>query len=588
MTLRWKARILKILVFAATLMAILGLISLGSQAQLFPIPEVERLEVPDPVPVAPAPTRIPEQRGIPNPVGISTGISSLDPFCRQPVAEQERKEQLRQAALGSDPGWAAYTQIVTEHRQQLEQCRRQRWPQIQAVWLRLYPCDGNPGVLDQVFDQIVNLGYNRVLIETFYDGQSILPGLEGSPWPSVQPNQDLLAMALTMARRRGISAYAWVFSMNLGYSYSQLPDRQAALARNGFGRTSLLDPATATLADLDDAVGPDQVFIDPYSAQARQDYLSLLRGILRRQPDGVLFDYIRYPRGTGPSSVAGTVRDLWIHGEAARSGFLDLAANPYTREVFHLFLNQGYVTVNNLRELDARFGPTDPSWRQPGQPQDRAPGLELSLASVGANLDLTAALAASTVQGELRRDPEANGEQDNPDDPAPTPTPVPDPVTRQARLEQLLWPLAVEYAQQGILDYLTTIREPVQHQGIPAGAVFFSDANRRVGAEGYDSRLQPWDRFDPSLEWHPMAYALCEDASCVADQVGQVLAQAGSSTLVCPALAGLWGQSLANRPMLEVQMQTLQQRYPQLSCVSHFAYSWVARQSDQDRKACRV
>ncbi|NJL99490.1 MAG: hypothetical protein HC924_12160 [Synechococcaceae cyanobacterium SM2_3_2] len=628
---RWATGLVRAMVglVSAIVLWALGWGGWGVQAQLFPTsPQSSAVETagPEPVPVSPAsayPAQAPSPLS-PSLVGIPAPSITLDSFCRQPPEAQARKEQLRQQSLESDAAWAAYTQVVGEHRLQLEQCRRSRWPQIQAVWLRLYPCDGNPGVLDQVFDQIVNLGYNRVFIETFYDGQSILPGQEGSPWPSVQPNQDLLEMALTLARRRGISAYAWVFSLNMGYSYSQLPDREGALARNGAGDTTILDPSTATLADLDDAVGPDQVFIDPYSPQARQDYLSLLSGILRRQPDGVLFDYIRYPRGTGASSVAGTVKDLWIYGESARAAFVGLGANPYSQDLLNRFLDQGYVTVNNLLELDSRYGPTDPSWRQPGDP---LPSPDVPLSGPLAIEPLTvepletpfvfdldgqtgslASGASGTVQAELRRDPadkvegflpsttpdlansEGNDSALNPDQEAEesTPMPISDVATRQARVQSQLWPLAVSFAQQGILDFLDQISEPVQNQGIPAGAVFFPDGNARVGEMGYDSRLQPWERFKQGRERHPMAYALCEDASCVAEQVGRVLAATPPNTLVCPALAGLWGQALSNRPMLEVQMQTLQQSHPQLSCVSHFAYSWVSPESDRARKACQV
>ncbi|MFS8882037.1 hypothetical protein NW849_01375, partial [Synechococcus sp. R55.3] len=254
--------------------------------------------------------------------------SLLNAFCQQPPAEVARKSQLRQQANRSDVAWAEYAQILDEHRAALIACRSQRWPQIQAIWVRLHPCDANPGVLDQVFDQVVNLGYNRVFIETFYDGRSILPDGAGGIWPSLQPNADLLDLALKAARRRGLSAYAWVFSLNFGYSYGQRPDRQVALARNGRGITTVLDPATALSEDLG---SPGEVFVDPFHPLARRDFAELVRRILQRQPDGILFDYIRYPRGSGGSSVAATVRDLWIHGEAARKAYLDLAENPAGR-----------------------------------------------------------------------------------------------------------------------------------------------------------------------------------------------------------------------------------------------------------------
>ncbi len=55
----------------------------------------------------------------------------------------------------------------------------------------------------------------------------------------------------------------------------------------------------------------------------------------------------------------------------------------------------------------------------------------------------------------------------------------------------------------------------MERQGIPAGAVFFPDGNRLVGNQGFDSRLQAWDSFPPSLEWHPMSYANCNDTTWI-------------------------------------------------------------------------
>lgn len=486
-------------------------------------------------------------------------VSSLGPFCQQPPEAVARKEQLRQRSLQSDAAWAEYTQLLSQHRAALEACRQTRWPQTQAIWLRLYTCDTTPGILDQIFDQIVNQGYNRVFIETFYDGQVLLPEGESDPWPSVQPDADLLDQAITAARRRGLGAYVWMFSLNYGYAYSQLPDRQQTLARNGSGNTSLLNPATATIEDISTLAIPDQVFVDPFHPQARQDYLRILTQALRRQPDGVLFDYIRYPRSAGAASVASTVKDLWIYGEAARASFIDLGRDPVSQATLSRYLDQGFPTADDLIRLDQTFSTSHYRWRQPGAPDPTPTPVPSPSPSPDPAISPT---------------------------PTPTPTPTLSASRRLRTLQPQLWQLAVDFARFGIVDYLNTIAAPVQAQGIPAGAVFFPKGNARVGESGYDSRLQPWDRFDPALEWHPMAYAKCDELGCVGDQVQRVIAAADPQTFICPAIAGLWGQSLDQRPMLELQMQELGGRFPQLPCVSHFAFSWLHPASDQQRKSC--
>ncbi|MGQ9836521.1 MAG: hypothetical protein ACUVRV_00785 [Cyanobacteriota bacterium] len=550
----------------------------------------------------------------------SLATAGLNAFCQQSPAEVARKAQLRQQAHQSDRAWADYTQILAEHRAALIACRSQRWPQIQAIWVRLHPCDAKAGVLDQVFDQVVNLGYNRVFIETFYDGRSILPPSDFPGgvgiWPSIQPNADLLQLALKAARQRGLSAYAWVFSLNFGYSYGQRADRQAVLARNGWGITTVFDAATAHLQDWG---SPDEVFVDPFHPQAREDFAGLIEQLLRRQLDGLLFDYIRYPRGSGGASLAATVKDLWIYGDAARQAYLNLAENPAGRALLERYLTQGYVTVTDVLQLDALYG-EEPRWRWPGDPKPDLPGMpspeeilssqmldwaisdEPSEKSAVATLDSNSSNSnppsnlgslndSIDLDSLVDREPEQKQKeaQEEPQevDPTPLPSPTLNAAARQERWQKQLWSFSVEFACQGLLDYLNQAAEPARTRGLPTGVVFFPDANQSVG-EGFDSRLQPWDRFDPQMEWHPMAYAKCEDASCVVQQVKQVLAVASPTTFVCPAIAGLWGQSQRQRPSLEVQMAELARQFPQLFCVSHFALPWIEPELERSRQACQL
>ncbi|NEN97758.1 MAG: hypothetical protein F6K50_20200, partial [Moorea sp. SIO3I7] len=127
-----------------------------------------------------------------------------------------------------------------------------------------------------------------------------------------------------------------------------------------------------------------------------------------------------------------------------------------------------------------------------------------------------------------------------------------------------------------------------ERAGVQAGAVFFPDGNQVVGRMGYDSRLQPWEHFPRSLEWHPMSYGVCGHTGCIANLVKRVFKWASSETDVKPALAGTWGRSIKNRPSLENQMQALRRVTPQINSVSHFAFSWQNPEFDRERKFCRL
>ena len=465
------------------------------------------------------------------------------PYCQQSQTAIDQKEALRQAATqGNRSAQKRYISLIRQHGERLRQCRNHAWPQNQAIWIRLYPCDTRPGSLEAVLDRIVNRGYTQVYVESFYNGRVLLPAnRNATAWPSVLAGSrvedtDLLADIIRKGHERGLKVYAWLFSMNFGASYVRRFDKQQTLARNGLGQTSL---TARTIAGLSVEMGrgnPDEAFVDPYSRQARQDYAQMVEAIAQHRPDGVLFDYIRYPRGNGSASVASKIQDLWVYGDASEQTLLQRAMNYRGMELIRRFLGQGFITSGDLQDVNLLYpNEREPLWQ----------GLNPTR--------LTASL--------------------------PT-------ARRIALLQSDLWQLSVAHASQGVLDFLNAAIAPVQQLGIPAGAVFFSDGNLSVG-HGFDSRLQAWDRFPSSVEWHPMAYANCGSTGCIMAQIQRVLRSAPPGVQVKPVLAGIWQQSVSNRPPLDVQMEALHRMAPQLRSVSHFAYSWQEPGSDNDRKFCQ-
>ncbi|OLP16694.1 hypothetical protein BST81_19850 [Leptolyngbya sp. 'hensonii'] len=469
--------------------------------------------------------------------------TQLGAYCQSTVEAIAKKDNLRRAAYDGDKeAMKRYKAIVAQQAEQLKKCRSKNWPQTQAIWIRLYPCDIKPGVLESALDRIVDRGYNQVNVEVFYSGQVLLPSSANpTAWPSVlrtpgTEKVDLFAQALQKGRERGLKVYAWMFTLNFGYSYTFRPDRQQVVARNGKGQVSLSIVGNNSLNfELTD-VTPEEAFVDPYSPQAKYDYYQMVQAVLQRRPDGILFDYIRYPRGAGTSSVASNVLDLWIYGEASQQALFDRAQNYKGLELIRRFLSKGYITAGDVGDADRLYPKEgEPLWEGRNPPKNKvmAPAAD-----------------------------------------------------RQPALQQELWYLTAAHAVQGVIDFLAMASLPAQKQGIPAGAVFFPEANQVIG-QGFDSRLQAWDRFPTSLEWHPMAYGVCGNVGCILSQIQRVLTFSPSGTQIKPVLAGIWGQSISNRPSLEVQMQAIRQTTPQLNSISHFAYSWQEPASDRERKFCQ-
>jgi len=306
------------------------------------------------------------------------------------------------------------------------------------------------------------------------------------------------------------------------------------LARNSSGAD------TRDYADNGTSGTSEESFIDPYDPTARADYLQMVRAVLARNPDAALYDYVRYPRLTGAASVASEVSNLWIYGPAANQALIQRATNNKGRALIQRFLQKGYITDTDVAQVDALY-PTEgePMW------QCRNP-------------------------------------------PAVAPKDLAPAAVRRPGLQLELWRLSVAHAIQGIVDFLQIAAAPAQQAGILAGAVFFPGGNQAVGNTGYDARLQHWNRFPTSLEFHPMAYAVCGDPSCIVEEVERVLRVKQNPAMVKPAIAGLWGTAQRNRPSLEAQMDAIQRSEPRINTVSHFALSWIEPEFDRFRKTCPV
>ena len=261
------------------------------------------------------------------------------------------------------------------------------------------------------------------------------------------------------------------------------------------------------------------------------------RPFLQRRPKGVLFDYIRYPKQSGGASVASRSSDLWIYGDAAKAMMVNRGSNQKGRAVINHYLKYGTIKANDVTAVDRLFPNEGPAnWQ-------------------GRN---------------------TNG--------ITTKTPA---SVRASKLRWELWLLSVAHAYQGIVDFLNRVAVQSQRQGVIPGAVFFPDANRRVG-QGFDSRLQPWDRFSQNMEWHPMAYGLCADGlSCITKQVTRVRQTTPNQTL-SPAIAGAWGRPAYNRPSLEQQMYAIRRADPKIDAISHFDFSWQDPAFANARRNCNI
>ncbi len=105
-------------------------------------------------------------------------------------------------------------------------------------------------------------------------------------------------------------------------------------------------------------------FIDPYNPQAKRDYYQLVQEVLRRRPDGLLLDYVRYPRQAGSDSIATKVSDLWLFSPAIQEALFKRAQNYKGLDLIRRFLRKGYVTGGDITEVDKLYPQEgEPLWQ---------------------------------------------------------------------------------------------------------------------------------------------------------------------------------------------------------------------------------
>jgi hypothetical protein len=478
---------------------------------------------------------------------ILSGFASLSSLLilsvsANPTCEVEARDRLLKDNLRKSINLSEYQAYLAKHKAQLEVCRSQDSIKTQALWLKLDP-RVKPEALNDVLDRIVNQGYNAIFVQVFYDGRILLPVSDNpTPWRSlteesvkageVSASYDLWAEVIRKGRERGLKVYGASSAMNFGYSYSQVPNRTSAPAINGSGeisgetsiaksqfdpksdsKPSVVNGQSSTLTEA------DYLFIDPFNLQARSDFSGAIAALVKRQPDGILFDYLRYPSRKG---LVSDVKVLWIFGEAARKSLLDSLPDLGTKQLMSMYLDAGKVTpeaITRLQEINNQENK----------------------------------LAATQDRSK-------------------------DPVLAAKLVEQMLWKLSVNHAYQGVLSFLDmaiaavnppNTSDPINKSNIPIGVTFFLNGNlQKTGT--YDARIQPWERFPLNLERHPMTYTTCEDGKCVANEVMRVVKASAPQVNTCPVLAGTWGQSWRGHASFETQIQAIRAVAPQISCVSHF------------------
>lgn len=194
--------------------------------------------------------------------------------------------------------------------------------ELKGVWIR--PTYFSKREIEEVLDNISNIGINNIFIETYYHGKTIFPSKTMEKYGFIKQYEDFmgfdpLRIWITEAHKRGIRVHIWFQTYYVGntppetnplYILSQHPDWANRQKRSAFS-----EKIPYSVSEH------NGYFIDPANPEVQAFLYELLCEIITRyKPDGINLDYIRYPQSLSPN-YSNYDDSNWGYTEFARNEF---------------------------------------------------------------------------------------------------------------------------------------------------------------------------------------------------------------------------------------------------------------------------
>ncbi|MDR2622689.1 MAG: family 10 glycosylhydrolase [Dysgonamonadaceae bacterium] len=184
--------------------------------------------------------------------------------------------------------------------------------------------------LDRMLDKFEEIGINMVFFQTRLRGNVIYPSkIEpvSEYFNSKYPDYDPLAYAIEACRRRKMECHAWMVVYPAGGSTKRK------------GRRNYAAPVPQRYRGMAKSYN-GSLYLDPGNPQTIDYLLSLVREIVSAYDiDGIHFDYIRYPNGSGKFPDEDTYK---LYGQGADKA-------DWRRENINRFVYAAYDEVKSLK-----------------------------------------------------------------------------------------------------------------------------------------------------------------------------------------------------------------------------------------------
>lgn len=193
--------------------------------------------------------------------------------------------------------------------------------EIKGVWIR--PTETSETKIISTLDNMKEIGFNNVFLETFYHGKTIFPSKTMKDYGFIAQNEqfnkfDPLKIWITEAHKRGIKVHIWFQSFYIGNTPPSANSKSILAVHPEWGNKTKKDYASKTpTCSKSEHNG---YFLDPANPEVQEFLLKLLEEIIcTYKPDGINLDYIRYPQAISKNEAGS-----WGYTEFARNEFKDI------------------------------------------------------------------------------------------------------------------------------------------------------------------------------------------------------------------------------------------------------------------------
>ncbi len=256
-------------------------------------------------------------------------------------------------------------QYITEAMVSLDNAIKNAIPyysgELKGIWLR--PIEKTPALIEKTVERLYNAGFTDIFLETYYHGKTIYPSEHLRKYGVRYQREefigfDPLEVWIEEAHKRNMKVHIWFETFYVGNENPQTTPNHVLSVYPMWSNKRFSDYDSETpVSSLSEHNG---YFLDPANIQVQEYLLGLIDEIITKyHPDGINFDYIRYPQ-TVDASYPNYKNSNWGYTKAARNEFqymygidpIDIEVNTSEWQLWSVYRqNQISKFLMGVREL---------------------------------------------------------------------------------------------------------------------------------------------------------------------------------------------------------------------------------------------